>query len=346
MQPAPDSLILPTGDDPAEHAVARESVRLAFIAAATPRSPATSGAHPARRAAVASPPRSHRALDTSADAVNSTLRRARAAVATVERDATDRVPRRRSHLLNAYINVFEHHDVDALVAMLRRTPSSRCRRSNCGCKAPTTSDAGCSPLTLGQEVLTPVNAMARRPSPSTGRRRPEASPPVLDPGARQHRRAHRRHPRLPGPGAVRPVRPAPSAALSPDCNADTGARHRQGRRTRPARRGLRRRRGTAATIRTGSPRSAAEPTHPLCRGRPARATNIEVDDGRWPPPSRSTERHGLASSHIAIRRRHVPLSVSQSLATPPGIATCRAGARSRPVVDRGRPAAIRGQRAS
>jgi RNA polymerase sigma-70 factor (ECF subfamily) len=120
VQPAPDSLILPMDGDPAEHAVARESVRLAFIAALqhlAPRQRAVLILRDVlrwRAAEVAS------LLETSADAVNSTLRRARAAVAAVERDAAPSQPSAADRdLVDAYIDAFERHDVDALVALLR-----------------------------------------------------------------------------------------------------------------------------------------------------------------------------------------------------------------------------------
>jgi RNA polymerase sigma-70 factor (ECF subfamily) len=120
VQPAPDSLILPVGSDPAEHAVSRESVRLAFIAALqhlAPRQRAVLILRDVlrwRAAEVAS------LLYTSADAVNSALRRARAALAVVDRDSAPRQPADADReLLAAYINAFERHDINALVALLR-----------------------------------------------------------------------------------------------------------------------------------------------------------------------------------------------------------------------------------
>jgi RNA polymerase sigma-70 factor, ECF subfamily len=99
--------------------VSRESIRLAFIAALqhlVPRQRAVLILRDVLRwhaAEVAT------LLETSTDAVNSTLRRARAALETVNRDSapaeladTDR------ELLARYIEAFERFDVDALIALL------------------------------------------------------------------------------------------------------------------------------------------------------------------------------------------------------------------------------------
>jgi RNA polymerase sigma-70 factor, ECF subfamily len=120
IQPAPDSMILPPDGDPAERAVARESVRLAFIAALqhlAPRQRAVLILRDVlrwRAAEVAT------LLETSADAINSTLRRARAALAAVDRNSAPSQPSTADRqLLAAYIDAFERHDVDALVGLLR-----------------------------------------------------------------------------------------------------------------------------------------------------------------------------------------------------------------------------------
>ncbi|MGC1211022.1 MAG: sigma-70 family RNA polymerase sigma factor [Micromonospora sp.] len=135
MAPVPASLGTPTGDwlepvpdaavlagDPAELAVARESVRLAFVAAVQhlpPRQRAVLilrdvlGWHAAEVADL---------LQASVPAVNSALQRARATLAAV-RDA-DRPtgpgldgPDR--DLLDRYVESFIRYDIDALVALLR-----------------------------------------------------------------------------------------------------------------------------------------------------------------------------------------------------------------------------------
>jgi RNA polymerase sigma-70 factor, ECF subfamily len=120
VQPAPDGLILPHDGDPAEHAVSRESVRLAFIAALQHLAPRQRAVLILRdvlrwRAAEVAV-----LLETSADAVNSALRRARAALTAIDRDSAPSHPSAGDReLLAAYVSAFERHDVDALVGLLR-----------------------------------------------------------------------------------------------------------------------------------------------------------------------------------------------------------------------------------
>ena len=120
IQPAPDSMILPPDGDPAESVVSRESVRLAFIAALQHLAPRQRAVLVLRdvlrwRAAEVA-----MLLETSADAVNSALRRARAALATIGRDSAPSQPSEGDReLLAAYIDAFERNDVDALVGLLR-----------------------------------------------------------------------------------------------------------------------------------------------------------------------------------------------------------------------------------
>jgi RNA polymerase sigma-70 factor (ECF subfamily) len=119
VQPVPDDMIMPAGRDPAELAVSRESVRLAFIAALQRLAPRQRAVlilrdvlrwHAAEVATL---------LETSVDAVNSTLRRARAALETVSRESAPAEPADADReLLARYIEAFERFDVDALVALL------------------------------------------------------------------------------------------------------------------------------------------------------------------------------------------------------------------------------------
>ena len=120
IQPAPDSMILPPDGDPADHAVARESVRLAFIAALQHLAPRQRAVLILRDVLRWRATEVATLLDTSADAVNSTLRRARAALEPLDRDsAVSRPAADDQALLAAYLDAFERHDVDALVGLLR-----------------------------------------------------------------------------------------------------------------------------------------------------------------------------------------------------------------------------------
>jgi RNA polymerase sigma-70 factor, ECF subfamily len=118
--PAPDALTLAFDGDPADGAVARESVRLAFIAALQHLAPRQRAVLILRdvlrwRAAEVAV-----LLETSADAVNSALRRARAAIEGIDRDSAASDPAVDDReLLAAYIGAFERHDVEALVGLLR-----------------------------------------------------------------------------------------------------------------------------------------------------------------------------------------------------------------------------------
>jgi RNA polymerase sigma-70 factor (ECF subfamily) len=117
--PAPDRMVLPEGD-PAEHAVSRESVRIAFIAALQHLAPRQRAVLILRdvlrwRAAEVAI-----LLETSTTAVNSALRRARDAVGEVDRDLTPAEPSAADReVLAAYVDAFERDDIDGLVALLR-----------------------------------------------------------------------------------------------------------------------------------------------------------------------------------------------------------------------------------
>jgi len=117
VEPVPDSWVIPSDLDPAQLAVQRESVRLAFIAALqllTPRQRAVLLLRDVlkwRTTEVAD------LLDVSADAVNGVLRRARVALAAWPPDTrSTRVDDR--ELLSRYVTAFERFDIDALVALL------------------------------------------------------------------------------------------------------------------------------------------------------------------------------------------------------------------------------------
>jgi RNA polymerase sigma-70 factor (ECF subfamily) len=119
IQPAPDSLILP-GADPADHAVSRESVRLAFIAALQHLAPRQRAILILRDVLRWRASEVAVLLETSADAVNSALRRARAVLGTIDPHSRPNQPSADNReLLAAYVDAFDRHDVEALVGLLR-----------------------------------------------------------------------------------------------------------------------------------------------------------------------------------------------------------------------------------
>jgi RNA polymerase sigma-70 factor (ECF subfamily) len=117
--PAPDRMVLPEGD-PAERAVARESVRIAFIAALQHLAPRQRAVLILRDVLRWRATEVAILLETSTTAVNSALRRARAAVGDADRDLTPSKPSAEDReVLAAYVDAFERDDIDGLVALLR-----------------------------------------------------------------------------------------------------------------------------------------------------------------------------------------------------------------------------------
>ena len=120
VDPMPDGRVIPAGGDPAEVAVARESVRLAFVAALQHL--------PARQRAVLilrevlrwEASEVAELLDTSVPAVNSALQRARATMAArdLDDDPSDPVGEAEQILLDRYVDAFQRYDIVSLVSLL------------------------------------------------------------------------------------------------------------------------------------------------------------------------------------------------------------------------------------
>jgi RNA polymerase sigma-70 factor, ECF subfamily len=121
IQPIPDGLVVPPDGDPAAIAVARDTVRLAFVAALQHLPPRQ------RAVLILCEVLRWRAdevaelLDTSVASVTSALQRARATLAArdteaataAELDAADRA------LLDRYVEAFERYDIDALTTLIQ-----------------------------------------------------------------------------------------------------------------------------------------------------------------------------------------------------------------------------------
>jgi RNA polymerase sigma-70 factor, ECF subfamily len=121
VQPAPDGVLIPEGD-PADVAVARETIKLAFIAA-------LQHLPPRQRASLIlcdvlrwKASEVAELLETSVASVNSALQRARATLAAADAAPGDpRTPLDEADqaLLTRYVEAFEQYDMTALAALIR-----------------------------------------------------------------------------------------------------------------------------------------------------------------------------------------------------------------------------------
>jgi RNA polymerase sigma-70 factor (ECF subfamily) len=120
IQPIPDGLVAPEGD-PADVAVARETIRLAFVAALQhlpPRQRAVLILCEVLRWKAAEVAE---LLETSIASVNSALQRARATLEAGKVSASDPAPpldEADRELLARYVAAFERYDIDALTSLI------------------------------------------------------------------------------------------------------------------------------------------------------------------------------------------------------------------------------------
>ena len=121
IEPMPNQLIASEGD-PADVAVARESVRLAFVAALQ-HLPALQRAVLVLREVLRwEASEVAETLDTTVPSVNSALQRARATIAKSKVSPADRVPLLNDadrRLLERYVSAFERYDISALTELIR-----------------------------------------------------------------------------------------------------------------------------------------------------------------------------------------------------------------------------------
>jgi RNA polymerase sigma-70 factor, ECF subfamily len=119
VEPVLDRQVLPEDGDPAERAVQRESIRLAFVAALQHLPPRQRAVLILREVLRWKADEVASLLDTTVASVNSALQRARATLASVggtpdprPLDDDDR------ELLARYVDAFERYDIDAFVQLL------------------------------------------------------------------------------------------------------------------------------------------------------------------------------------------------------------------------------------
>ncbi|MFC4499748.1 MULTISPECIES: sigma-70 family RNA polymerase sigma factor [Streptomyces] len=123
LEPMPDTRVLPAVQDPAEAAVAKESVRLAFMAALQQLPPKQRSVLILREVLAWKASEVAELLDTSVASVNSALQRARATLAERAQAGADAevsapLDAEQQKLLERYVAAFEGYDMTALTALL------------------------------------------------------------------------------------------------------------------------------------------------------------------------------------------------------------------------------------
>ncbi|HYI46639.1 MAG TPA: sigma-70 family RNA polymerase sigma factor [Actinomycetota bacterium] len=121
LQPIPDGRVLPESGDPAEVAVERDTIRLAFVAALQHLPPKQRAVLVLREVLRWKAAEVAELLDTTVQSVNSALQRARAALE--ERDVNETDPAKpmdeeQQALLARYVDAFERYDMDSLTSLL------------------------------------------------------------------------------------------------------------------------------------------------------------------------------------------------------------------------------------
>jgi RNA polymerase sigma-70 factor (ECF subfamily) len=121
IEPVPDDRAIAAGGDPADVAVARESIRLAFVAALQLLPPKQRSVLILREVLRWTAEEVAELLETTVPSVNSALQRARATLAAKDLGATPAVEPLdddQRALLARYVAAFESYDMDALTSVL------------------------------------------------------------------------------------------------------------------------------------------------------------------------------------------------------------------------------------
>jgi RNA polymerase sigma-70 factor, ECF subfamily len=122
VTPVADDRVLVADGDPADVALTRESIRLAFVTALQQLPPRQRAVLILREVLSWSAAEVADLLDTTTASVNSALQRARATLATTQADEGDPLrplDEEQQALLGRYVEAFERYDLDALTALLR-----------------------------------------------------------------------------------------------------------------------------------------------------------------------------------------------------------------------------------
>jgi RNA polymerase sigma-70 factor, ECF subfamily len=119
IQPVPDGLVVPDGD-PAEVAVSRETIRLAFVAALQHLPPRQRAVLILCEVLRWKASEVAELLETSVASVNSALQRARATLeATETTTASGPVDEADAEMLDRYVAAFQDYDIEALTSLIK-----------------------------------------------------------------------------------------------------------------------------------------------------------------------------------------------------------------------------------
>ncbi|GAA1356008.1 sigma-70 family RNA polymerase sigma factor [Streptomyces beijiangensis] len=121
LEPVPDGRVLASVEDPAETAVGRETIRLAFMAALQHLPPKQRAVLILREVLAWKASEVAELLETTVASVNSALQRARSTLAEAGPTATDTadpLDEEQQKLLARYVSAFEGYDMEALTALL------------------------------------------------------------------------------------------------------------------------------------------------------------------------------------------------------------------------------------
>jgi RNA polymerase sigma-70 factor, ECF subfamily len=122
IEPIPDGRAVPTEGDPAEVAVARETIRLAFVAALQHLPPRQRAVLILCEVLRWKASEVAELLETSVASVNSALQRARATLESADVSPTDTPPsidEADADLLARYVAAFEAYDIESLTSLIR-----------------------------------------------------------------------------------------------------------------------------------------------------------------------------------------------------------------------------------
>ena len=119
IEPMADVRALPADADPAERAMLRQSIRLAFIAALQNLAPRQRAVLLMVEVLGCSAAEAAETLGTSVASVNSALQRARSALAKRSPEEPAELSEEQRSMLGRYVQAFESYDVDGLTALMR-----------------------------------------------------------------------------------------------------------------------------------------------------------------------------------------------------------------------------------